>query len=108
MATTFRTSFDVLIHANEAFIEKIQRREALKETMPIIVPELERLWKEKVSADPGDLPNFEGYLCSFTPQLLRRAIHTTPKYADSPKAYFKSVVMDLRRKQIAVEQKQTS
>jgi hypothetical protein len=96
---------DVLIRSHEAFIQSIQNREALKRTMPIIIPEFERLWKEKVSNDPEELPNFEHYLRNYTPQLLQRAINTTAKYADSPKAYFKSVVKDLRRKQIAAEQK---
>jgi hypothetical protein len=90
-----RTSEDQLAQARKQYVTSITNKQQLEKDLVIIIPDLERLWKEKVLVPfrfPDDtVMDWRQYLNVFKPQLLAKGIHQLASRLDAHAKRFGSV-----------------
>ena len=104
------------------YIQSLEQKRQFEADCAVIIPELDRLWMEKVIEPfgldvgylddlvPTNVVNFRHFLYSYTPQILTKAITRLAsrlgeqlvnggELVKNVSAYYKNIVRDLRRKE---------
>jgi hypothetical protein len=94
-AINLRTPEDQLAQARKQYVNSITNKQQLEKELLIIIPDLERLWKEKILV-PFEFPDdvvmdWRQYLNVFKPQLLAKGIHQLASRLDAHAKRFGSV-----------------
>lgn len=101
--------------ASQKFLIEAEAEEEFQKTLPRIVKILTDQWKSKVVAalvgESPDVPNFEGYLRNYTPQVLRKAINNIAgqimydgtTHINDFAPYYKKIVHEIRKREIQKE-----
>lgn len=97
-----------LAEARQKFLTDMANEKEKQKSFAILIPELEHLWRELLPRFATEIPPFDHYLTSYTPQLLTKAIkrmyECTEDYLDrvvNPKGYFRSILHSLRMRELA-------
>jgi hypothetical protein len=97
-----------LVEARKEFIADLRKTNGQEESLALLVPELERLWCEKLPCFATKVPVFKQLLNVYTPQLLAKAIVHMSKcdavYLDcviNPTGYFRGIAQNMRTRGIA-------
>jgi hypothetical protein len=137
MATNrnLRAAESTLSSSRQQFIQTLEQKRQFEADCAVIIPELDRLWKEKIldpfqqSVEETTVVNWKHFLFNYRPQLLSQAITRlasrlrlstdwggvlpliVPRLVNARgpvenlSAYYKSIVQDLRKKEVRGEKK---